>query len=231
MFIGLLNGGPGTPSPGHVAGRSVSLKFAIQMAYGVKAFQVAGSDSIDSRWDIEAKVRTGATAEDFKLMLQNLLQDRFHLKVHHEARIFSAYTLVLAKDGLKLKSSIDIGNQSKQTGIAEDLDTSKGPGGGGTAPAEGGSQILRGRVAGMTSLALMLQASLGGAPVSDMTGLTKTYDFRLQFQKPNSGDNDDSPYPALFSALESELGLMLQPGKVPFDVVVVDHVDKAPTEN
>ena len=101
MFIGLLNGGPGTPSPEPVAGTSVSLKFAIQRAYGVKPFQVDAPDSIDSRWEIEATVRAGATAEDLKLMLQNLLQDRFHRKVHHEARIFSAYTLVLAKGGLE----------------------------------------------------------------------------------------------------------------------------------
>ena len=83
----------------------------------------------------------------------------------------------------------------------------------------------------MTSLALMLQASLGGAPVSDMTGTDEDLRFQTAIPKPNSDDNDDSPYPALFSAPESELGLMLQPGKVPFDVVVVDHVDKAPTEN
>jgi uncharacterized protein (TIGR03435 family) len=73
-------------------------------------------------------------------------------------------------------------------------------------------------------------------PVVDRTGLNGKYDFTLEysleFPGAGGGNGSDSPdAPGLFTALQTQLGLQLERRKVPFDVLIVDSVDKAPAEN
>lgn len=72
----------------------------------------------------------------------------------------------------------------------------------------------------------------------DKTGLTGAYDFTLEFAQsglagrgPTGADAASDPAPDLFNALEKQLGLKLEKSKVPLDVIVIDHMDKEPTEN
>lgn len=62
-------------------------------------------------------------------------------------------------------------------------------------------------------------------PVTDATGLTEKYDFELWWTPDDSPDG-----PTLISAIQS-LGLNLESRKGPVEVVVIDHVEKSPTEN
>ena len=77
----------------------------------------------------------------------------------------------------------------------------------------------------------------GGEPIVDKTGLTGKYDFILHYDPRylyTSSDQPDLPVdaaPRLADALERQLGLKLVPKKLPFDVLVIDHVDQIPTEN
>src|SRR5579863_3874344 len=72
-------GGPGTPDPGHLNYTNVSLKNLIVNAFGVKSYQISGPDWLDSeRFDMVAKVPQGATKDQVKFMMQNLLKERFH---------------------------------------------------------------------------------------------------------------------------------------------------------
>jgi uncharacterized protein (TIGR03435 family) len=69
----------------------------------------------------------------------------------------------------------------------------------------------------------------------DETGLTGDYDFKLDFEwrfsrAAQPADNASDPAPSVFAALET-LGLKLEAKKVPFDVLVIDHIDKSPTAN
>ena len=78
-----MDGGPGTSAPGRVQFTDMPLKVLITRAYSVQTFQVSGPSWMDSqRFDIIAKVPDGATKEDARIMLQNLLADRFKLKMH-----------------------------------------------------------------------------------------------------------------------------------------------------
>src|SRR5947207_312669 len=94
-----MRGGPGTPDPGQITYSNVSLKNVIMNAYNVKGYQITGPKWLDSeRFDIVAKVPKGATKEEFRLMLQNLLAERFKLSLHHESKELPIYGLVVGKN-------------------------------------------------------------------------------------------------------------------------------------
>jgi uncharacterized protein (TIGR03435 family) len=79
----------------------------------------------------------------------------------------------------------------------------------------------------MKSLAGMLTAKLK-RPVADKTGAAGDYEVKLQF----APDGDaESPLPSIFTALREELGIKLEPAKVPVQMVVIDYLERVPTEN
>ena len=73
-------------------------------------------------------------------------------------------------------------------------------------------------------------ASPANKPVVDKTGLTGSYDITLKYAPPND-PNANSDLPDIFTAIQEQLGLKLLPAKVPVDYLVIDHVDRTPTEN
>jgi hypothetical protein len=80
---GSVNGGPGTPDRGRIRFIDMPLRVLIMRAYDVQSFQVSGPAWMDSqRFDVIANVPDGATKEDVRIMLQNLLAERFKLKLH-----------------------------------------------------------------------------------------------------------------------------------------------------
>jgi uncharacterized protein (TIGR03435 family) len=98
----------------------VTLETVIKVAHGIMgpAFDPARQDDRISgpgwltteRYNIVAKIPADTTKDDFKLMLQNLLAERFKLIMHRETKDASGYALVIAKNGLKMKESTDEAN-------------------------------------------------------------------------------------------------------------------------
>lgn len=83
---------------------AIPLKILIQLAYKVDAYQVVAPDWMSTtRFDVLAKLPTGANKTQIPEMLQALLADRFGLVVHREPRERQVYALVVAKDGPKLR--------------------------------------------------------------------------------------------------------------------------------
>src|SRR5258707_5143813 len=107
--IGGNGGGPGSASPERITYGRISVRNLITLAFGITNVQVVGPSWFDSPssdvWDIQAKVPEGASKDDVKVMLQNLLVDRFGLIAHRETREMQAYELIIAKNGPKLKES------------------------------------------------------------------------------------------------------------------------------
>ena len=195
---------------------------------------------------VEAKMSEGQTAEFAKLgreekqqrleaMLQALLADRFKLKVHRELRQVPDYELVIAKGGPKLKEGADPNGPKDKDGKPMTLMTSRGPG---SFQAQGFT---------MEGLAGFLGEPFVGTGriVKDKTGLTGKYSFALTFAMqgsptgppggavpvaPTAPAAADDSLPSIFTALQEQLGLKLQPGTGSLDVVVVDHVER-PTVN
>jgi uncharacterized protein (TIGR03435 family) len=222
---------------------SSSLRFFIQRAYGIEDYQIGGPGSLGTVWSITANAAPGTTQEQANLMLQSLLEERFHLTFHHEMKEFKAYNLVIAKGGLKLKESIPTDGCSmgatsvagKNCGpVSENFGIAKASGEGKGMMMTSPQGLSAARNLGMPDFASVLRRQAGEI-VIDKTGLSGEYDFRLQYStidlRSGLPFNDDSPLPTIFDALQQQLGLKLDPTKTMVGMMVIDHVDATPTDN
>jgi uncharacterized protein (TIGR03435 family) len=101
-----LSGGPGTKDPTRFTCQNFDLASLIQMVYDVPYYLLlTPAWTRDQRFDIVAKIPEGATKEQFLLMQQNLLAERFKLVVHREKKEMPLYELVVAKGGVKFKET------------------------------------------------------------------------------------------------------------------------------
>jgi uncharacterized protein (TIGR03435 family) len=240
--VGAMQGGPGSADPERLTGNSVTVRSLLTRAFGVKIYQISGPAWIQtSPFDIAAKIPPGATKEQFNLMLQQMLEERFSMKLHHMAKEVPAFNLVVAKGGLKLRDSVSTDNcamgarpaggscpegASYQNGIM----LSKEPKGMAAMAPRGSARIITGRAAALSVLANIMEGQLGGPLVIDKTGLPEAYDFRIEFAAPTASPDDDTPLPSLFTAVEKDLGLKLESTKTSIDVLVIDHIEQ-PSEN
>src|ERR1035437_9003672 len=100
------SGGPGTTDPVLWRCSSVPLGLLITIAYGFQAYQFRPNDPCCiARFDITAKVAEGTTKEQFQRMIQNLLEERFRLKLHLVPKEMPVYALTVEEKGLKMKES------------------------------------------------------------------------------------------------------------------------------
>jgi uncharacterized protein (TIGR03435 family) len=98
-----FEGGPGSKTPGRIHYSGVSLKMILVRTYGIRPYQITGPGWMDSeRYDIDARYPAETRPEEFRLMLQNLVTDRFQVVLHREKREISRYRLVIARGGPKL---------------------------------------------------------------------------------------------------------------------------------
>ena len=202
-------------SGGTLTIENVSLKRLIGMAYGVadgRDYLFKGPDWMGSEdFDVAARFPPGTSEPQVLLMLQRLLDERFGLKLHRESHEFSAYALVIDKRGSKLSPTAKPGPYRFSANHGHAVGTS----------------------VSMAQFADRLSRQVG-RPVVDFTGQTGQFDVTLDWRpEGEQADEQDiaSDRPALFSALQEQLGLKLEPRKVPLDVLVVDAAQKVPTEN
>jgi uncharacterized protein (TIGR03435 family) len=195
------------------------------------------------RYDIEAKAPPGAGNDQLDAMLQNLLAQRFGLAVHWETREMAIYELVVAKGGPKLKTpekpiaDLDAAISAAAVAAPKLAPNKDGlpefpPGVRGMfVTRANGAQWLTARMESIADLLTMLGPSIG-RPVVDETGLSGVWDFNLRYSNEPAGlDAPADSAPTLFGAFESQLGLKLESAKGPVKVLVVDRVNRVPTEN
>jgi len=238
-----IRGGPGTSDPGQIAWTNVALSHLLTSAYGMSSDdQIAGPPGLKSdRYDIVAKLPPGTTKEQFHQMLLNLLAERFHMVLHHETRDFQGYELVVGKGGPKLKKSSaadsTLAEEHPGPTVVKDLGNDRfeleSPGWTERAIfGAHGHMRLMARAQTLSDLSSMLVLFLR-CHLVDKTGLTGRYDFTLDASPDPSAslDTADDSAPYILDAVQEQLGLKLQPVKIPLDTVIVDSVDKTPTEN
>ncbi len=235
-------GGPGSHDPTHYRFQSANLDDLITTAYHVNYFQISSKTAFDrERFDVAVNVPEGATRDQFRQMMRNLLDERFHLRAHIESREFAAYELVVAKSGLKMKEHDAISTTSRSdtrrpSGDYGFPDLPPGRPGMTSRQAKSGGFLLirvRAQEEPMRVLAEMLHVP-GEEPIVDKTALSGKYDFTLEYTQDMPGSPHDGETPvvaSIFTALPAQLGLQLIAKKLPFDVVVVESVEKTPTEN
>jgi uncharacterized protein (TIGR03435 family) len=233
-------GGLGTKDPGRYHFGLAAPLDLIMVAYHVDPFQISSKTPLTQpQFDLDAKTPPGATKEQFRAMMQNLLAERFHLKMHIESKEFPGYELVVSKTALKLTDAAGSSGPETTRPARDEGFPVLPPGRPGMAAtmSDSGDYILirmRSRRQPVSALARMISVP-DEPPVADKTGLTGTYDFTLEYtREPRGVTPVDAPPPAapdLFQALQQQLGLQLVAKKLPFDVVVIDSIDKMPTAN
>ena len=205
----------------------------IAMAWNVRPWLVNGLPpwGRSDHFDVDAKVSDPDMAalralsdEDHRLMVQNLLKERFHLAVHSETRTLPVYELSVIPEGAKLKPSAPLPPpELGQPAPHRSRSMSKNDG-----HILGTGVTLR---AFADSLANELERY-----VVDKTGLTGDYHIELKWtpedssSRPSDAGVAGEPAPPLAAAVREQLGLRLIPAKGPVPTIIVDHIE-LPTDN
>jgi uncharacterized protein (TIGR03435 family) len=191
---------------------------------------------MSDRYDIDARIDEAdmaawqkPTTQQQMLhgMMQSLLAERCKLAAHREMRNKPIYALVVAKSGLKLQQADSV---IPAAILAKHPNAVAIPGGGGMVTfGTHGSMELYG--ASMETLALVL-ANKAGRPVVDKTGLTTAFDIKLEMPQPGppAADGTQDPGPSIFTLVQEQLGLKLEPAQDAVETLVIDHIEQ-PTEN
>jgi uncharacterized protein (TIGR03435 family) len=201
---------------GNLRMEGATLKNLIAYAYGVRELLISGGPAWadNDRFDIDARAGAGGSPRETAERLRSLLADRFALTIHKEAREQSVYALMVAKNGPKFAEAKPETNSSfRRRGNA-----------------------ISGEAATMQLLARSL-ANVVGRPVLDKTGLTGSYDFKLEWTPEaalsrNSTSASATEIPlasdpasaSVFAALQEQLGLRIESQKAPVETFVIDHV-------
>ena len=223
---------------GRFTATNVSLKSIMQYdAYGIPGSRILdGPKWLDSaKFDIQAKMDDSAADHlralprdqgrlETRAMFQQLLADRFKLVVHWETRELPVYALIVARKGPKLQLAKDSSEDSNISSSA----------------SRSGSQFTAKSVT-LPQLAEALTQALSrelGHDVIDKTEIKGRYDVTLKWT-PDAGasliatagavSSADSG-PSIFTAVQEQLGLKLEPAKAPVQVLVIDHAEM-PSEN
>ena len=225
-----LNGSTTLWSPafrpsGQLTIRNVTMRQLIALAYK----EVLATDYLtggpgwieDDRFDVQAKVPENTPLHTQRLMLQAALEDRFSLQVHREQRSMPVFALVVAKGGPKLRpttvTSGELGGCPRSQ-VSPDGLVHK--------PCENTSMSVLAE-----QLPIMVPTYVN-RPVIDQTGISGAFDFRLDWAPPYGVNGLAPPKgPTLFQALEKDLGLQLEERRLPMSIIVIDRLNRKPTEN
>ena len=201
--------------PGSITMHNMRLTGAIRWAYNVLDVQVSGPDWLNTtRFDIVAKAGAPAKEPEMRKMMQKLLAERFKLEFHRQTKEVNAMVLTVAKGGHKLKEVGQEGSPSFSTGKLN----------------------LTGKGATITQLISFLSREIR-LPIVDQTGLTGRYDYFMDINayitdemRNQSGPPVEAPS-IIANALQAQLGLKVEAKKMPLEVLVIDKMEKTPTDN
>jgi uncharacterized protein (TIGR03435 family) len=202
---------------GAIAYRNMHMKVILMRAFDLQDSQIIGPDWLWSeRYDIDARLPQGATQDQVPAMLQSLLAERFGFKWHMETREGQVDTLVIAKKGTTLKPA--------ESAVPYKANTDRT-----------GRHLHQAFT--MANFARFLSLQLQ-AQIIDETGLNGLYDMTLNYMPGAQlasmsarGDDLRDAAPPLRVAIEQQLGLKLEARKGPVKTLVIDHMERIPTEN
>jgi uncharacterized protein (TIGR03435 family) len=228
-----------------ISGRHVSfgrqtLGMLIKTAYGVKMYQIVAPDWVLEPndgvvFDIEAELPEGASADQIPMMLQTLLADRFHLAIRKGTREFDTYGLIVGKGPLK------ISKREAPDEVEGEVDQRVFERFGGAKVfriSGGGSRIEASNIGGLVDYLSMVL----NPPIIDKTGLKGSYDIKMEIPRlvvPRDASGKIALDREALTTLGTEgtlsavnsLGLKLEPQKNPMETLIVEHIEKTPTEN
>ena len=186
----------------------------LRFAYGMHKKQIVGAPGwiATERWDVQGvpDVPGHPSLKQTQSLVRKLLAERFGLKLHEDTKELAVYAITVAKGEEKMARSTGDPN-----GPPDENERSNG-----------GMVTMKMTNMSMGEFATNLGYFLD-RPVVDQTGLTGRYDFQLKWTVDESkAPTDGSAPPGMFTAIQEQLGLKLEPVKVPADVLVIDKVER-----
>jgi uncharacterized protein (TIGR03435 family) len=234
-----MSGGPGTGDPTRYKIENLNLTGLVMVAYKLDDYQLNAPGWMhETRFIVEARVPEGATKDELRGMLQNLLTDRFKLKLHTEKKEVTISALTVGKGGPKFKPVAPEPPPDDEVPASGPLPKDK----------DGYPILRRDMVEAMTGdrarihmettedLAHRLALHLH-RPIRDATGLTGKFDITVFWDEragrvdPSASNATTDLGPSLENAVSEQLGLKLVSQKEMIDIFVIDHAEKLPTEN
>jgi uncharacterized protein (TIGR03435 family) len=203
-------------SGNRVTWRIISACGIVRFAYDLPEYGVLGAPDWMTKkeqsvfYAVEAKAPgESVTLEEAREMFRAVLAERFGLQFHRETRPLPVYDLVVAKGGHKLKPPCD--NQTTSVSRVA-------AGGGGESPGMQEARLAAIESCKQTIAQLVAHLTRSvDRPVIDKTGLKGDYSFKLSWGAEN---------PTIWTALQEQLGLKLEPSRSPVEVLVIDHAEK-----
>jgi uncharacterized protein (TIGR03435 family) len=191
---------------GFFSSQNVTLEQLLTFAYGVRTFQLSAREKLPStRYDVSAKLPPQSAADQVPLMLRRLLEERLDLAVHFQSVDANVYFLVVTKEGPKFRV-LDAGESFEPK-----------------FRSGGAFTMLNGTMAKWGEAL----SDLVDRAVLDRTGITGTYMHMLT----HDGGRVRADFPDVFSAIQEQLGLKLETGRRPVEMLTVDHVGQSLREN
>ncbi|MEP6716408.1 MAG: TIGR03435 family protein [Terriglobia bacterium] len=224
----IARGGRIATGPGSLTITNIPLRGIVEWAFDIQPAQFQGPGWLgDTRFSITAKAADAANDDRLRLMLQSLLVDRFAMKLHHDRKEVATYALTLAKSGAKFHEP---GPKDPSKFVESKTE--------GSAIFTGDKTGMIAERAYMSGIAEKLSEPLQ-RPVIDKTGLAARYDIRLDITPYLLQDGGDSggggrqidPMSVIFTALQGQLGLKVEPSKDVVDFLVIDSASKVPSDN
>jgi uncharacterized protein (TIGR03435 family) len=225
---------------GKLTTTGITLKTLVALAYDVREAEVSGGPEwvASERFDINAKSGP-ANATDLKQMVRSLLEDRFQLRTHREAKQMPVYGLIADKRGPAMKPSSDLNCTDPASGYSPppQLPAPGQP----LKPATircGNFYVLNDRLQGRKVTLQQLASTLSSMNlvdqrVIDQTGIAGSFDIDLQWdpsERTNNIASDAKNLPSILQAFQEQLGLKLQTQRAPVEVLVIDNAAR-PTAN
>lgn len=222
---------------GRIEYRHFGIKGLVWVAYQVTLPQIVWpawmNNSNGGIFDVSATLPPGTTQDQKHLMLQELLADRFKMVVHHETRNQKVYALVASPHGLKIHKS---DNPPDDATLSISVRTGKDgfhlndrlPDAPPSAPY--GIKISK--------LVKYFNNGYLDRVMVDKTGLDGYYDINLfippeisPHPEPDGATTNSPGVQAYFDALEKQLGLKTETQTAPVEMLVIDHLERNPTDN
>ena len=229
---GSAGGGGGSRPGGAYVFTNIPTRTLISMAYDVPSGRILGGPGwlLTDRYDISARGKENPTRNEAAQMVRSLLNDRFKLAAHVEQRPLPVWFLVVARSDGQLgpgmrRSAVDCGDpEARKKALA-------------AAPANGrpvcGFQEPSGVfVGGGVELSTLVTVLGGpsGRPVLDRTGVSGRFDVELKWTPSLGTDAPAGDSVSILTAVQEQLGLRLENGTAPLDVVVIDRIER-PSDN
>ena len=247
-------GGPGSADPERITYSRIGLADLVAFAYNVRPNRISGPSWLDTEWySVTAKLPPGATMDQFRQMMANLLTERFGLVFHRLSKDLSGYALVVARGGPKLTAlppEDPAATPDRPVGTGRTQARPDAKGDPWRVTYDGDVARMTFHQVSMSFLADRLGSAFNGfrsasatTPVVDKTGLTGRFDFHLEFTAPLSGVSEPAhgqiemvatrelDSKTISTALQKQLGLQLNPEKIEVPFLIIDHVERVPTAN